>query len=466
MATEAARPRAELGGPADAATPRAEPSRPAEAASVRAELRLPDRVRFSQLPPLALYMHLPWCVRKCPYCDFNSHEVGASGQRPAHPEPGTAGPGPHAIPVTTPITTPVTTPFADSGHALDPALERRYVDCLRRDLESALPTIWGRPVHTVFLGGGTPSLFSPDAIDVLLSSVRALLPLVPAAEITLEANPGTVDVGRFEGFRQAGVNRVSIGVQSFDGRHLEALGRIHDARAARAAAEAAARHFDNFNLDLMYGLPGQRPADCERDIAFALEYEPPHLSVYNLTLEPNTVFAKYPPQLPDEDAIADMQDAIEARLAHAGFEHYEVSAHARPGRRCRHNLNYWQFGDYLGIGAGAHSKLSLPDRVLRQARYRQPGSYMDAAERGAPIAEAHEVAPRELPFEFMLNALRLTEGVPVTLFSERTGLDLAVVARRIGAAVADGLLDPDPMRIRPTPLGLRFLNDLQQRFLD
>lgn len=387
-------------------------------------LHLPGRLRFNQLPPLSLYVHVPWCVRKCPYCDFNSHELRAE------------------------------LPGAE------------YVDALLADLELALPPIWGRPVQTIFIGGGTPSLLQASQVDRLLAGIRARLKLLPDAEITLEANPGTVEAERFRGFRAAGVNRLSLGIQSFHAGHLAALGRIHDGNQAREAAAAAAATFDTFNFDLMYALPHQTLDELHADLRAALEYAPPHLSVYHLTLEPNTQFARRPPPLPDEDTAADMQQAIETMLATAGYAHYEVSAYAQPHHRSRHNLNYWQFGDYLGIGAGAHSKLSFPDgRIVREMRFRQPRAYLDAVRAGAPVHTAHEVPVNEVAFEFMLNALRLTEGVAAEVFAERAGLPLAAVARELREAVARGLLDEDPTTIRPTELGRRFLNDLQAMFL-
>ncbi|HVL35471.1 MAG TPA: radical SAM family heme chaperone HemW [Burkholderiales bacterium] len=382
-------------------------------------LDAPGAIRLAALPPLALYVHIPWCVRKCPYCDFNSHER--------------AGPLP----------------------------EQAYLARLFEDLEAALPSIWGRRVGSVFIGGGTPSLFSPEAIDTLLSGVRARLPLEPQAEITLEANPGTVEAGRFRGFRAAGVNRISIGIQSFDDAMLQALGRIHSAAEARAAVEVAAAVFDNINLDLMYGLPGQSSAMARADLEQALALGVPHVSAYQLTIEPNTVFFRRPPRLPPHDQCADMQLAAEALLAAAGLEHYETSAFARPGVRCRHNLNYWQFGDYLGIGAGAHGKLSFPDRVTRHVRASQPAEYL----RGSGRAQERVVPAAELGFEFMLNALRLIEGVDVRLFAERTGLSLSAVEPQLSQAEARGLLERDWRRIRPSERGRRFLNELLQLFL-
>ena len=376
-------------------------------------------VRVEALPQHALYVHIPWCVRKCPYCDFNSHE--RSGSLP----------------------------------------EAEYLGVLFRDLEASLPHIWGRRVTSIFIGGGTPSLFSPDSIDALLSGVRARLSLDPQAEITLEANPGTVEAARFRGFRAAGVNRISIGVQSFDDGMLAALGRIHSADEARRAIDAALASFDNVNIDLMYALPGQTPAMARTDLDEALRFGLPHVSAYQLTLEPNTVFWSKPPALPEHDVAADMQLAAEERLGGAGYEHYETSAFARPGRRCRHNLNYWQFGDYLGIGAGAHGKLSFPDRVTRHARAKQPNEYMKPDAR----VEESVVSAAELPFEFMLNALRLVDGFDVALFSERTGLPFQIVQPRFEEVEKRGLVARDWKRIRPTVRGRRFLNDLLEAFL-
>lgn len=377
----------------------------------------PGKVRLAALPPLALYVHIPWCVRKCPYCDFNSHE--RSGALP----------------------------------------EAEYVQRLLADLEELLPCVWGRRLTSVFIGGGTPSLFSPESIDVLLSGVRARIKLEPGAEITLEANPGTVEAGRFRGFHDAGVNRLSIGVQSFHDAMLERLGRIHSADEARRAIAQALAVFDNVNIDLMYGLPGEDMAMARADIEAGMASGVPHLSAYQLTLEPNTVFWSKPPTLPTHDDCADMQLMVEETLARAGFEHYETSAFAKPGRRCRHNLNYWQFGDYLGIGAGAHGKISFPDRITRHERIKQPREYLAAAqtmtERVVPVPE--------LPFEFMLNALRLIEGVPTALFEERTGLPLATIGRALEAA--DALLERDWQRIRPSARGQRFLNELLALFL-
>src|SRR6478736_4574995 len=381
------------------------------------------RPRFTALPPLALYVHIPWCVRKCPYCDFNSHTA------------------PAAVP------------------------EDAYVDALVADLESALPAIWGRKVGTVFIGGGTPSLFSAQAIERLLSAVRARIPLAPDAEVTLEANPGSFERAKFAGFFAAGVNRLSVGVQSFDNGFLRALGRVHDGDEARRAAEAALMIFGNVNLDLMFALPGQTVADARRDVASALQFAPPHLSFYHLTLEPNTRFHAHPPPLPDDELAGDIEDAVLQMLQDAAYVHYETSAHAKPGRECRHNVNYWRFGDYVGIGAGAHSKLSFPDRIVRQMRWKQPRQYLDRVARGEPLQDAHDVSRRDLPFEFMLNALRLTDRVPTALYAERTGMPLSTAARMIARATDKGLLSPDPAVLKPTPLGRRFLNDLQTLFL-
>jgi oxygen-independent coproporphyrinogen-3 oxidase len=376
-------------------------------------------MKLRALPPLALYVHVPWCVRKCPYCDFNSHE--RSGALPEHD----------------------------------------YVAKLLLDLEGLLPKVWGRRLVSVFIGGGTPSLFSPGAIDNLLSGVRARMTLEPGAEVTLEANPGTVEAARFRGFREAGVSRISIGVQSFDERMLAALGRIHGAGEARRAIEAALAAFDNVNVDLMYGLPGQTAAMARADIEEAARSGVPHVSAYQLTIEPNTVFWSKPPSLPEHDACADMQLAAEEILARGGYEHYETSAFAKAGHRCRHNVNYWEFGDYLGIGAGAHGKISFPERITRHERIKQPREYLQASttmtERTVPVSE--------LPFEFMLNALRLIDGFPLALFEERTGLPFTILEKQLQAAEEAGLLERDWKRVRPTTRGQRFLNELLALFL-
>ncbi|MEQ1663664.1 MAG: radical SAM family heme chaperone HemW [Thiobacillus sp.] len=387
-------------------------------------------------PPLSLYIHLPWCVRKCPYCDFNSHAL--------LPSPASGG-------------------GVGGGGAL---AEAAYIDALLLDLERALPDIWGRTIHTVFFGGGTPSLFSAEGIDRILTAVRTLTLQIPGAEITLEANPGTVEAAKFAGFRAAGVTRVSVGIQSFNPRHLQALGRIHDATEARRAAELAATHFDTFNLDLMLALPGQTLDEALADIETALTFKPPHLSAYHLTLEPNTPFGHTaPPNLPDDDLAADMQQAIDQRLSEAGMQHYETSAYAQPGHASRHNLNYWTFGDYLGIGAGAHSKLSFHDRIVRQMRTKHPQQYMAAVSADTHIADQRVLARSELPFEFMMNALRLHEGVPTALFEARTGLPLLVCRDALRQAREAGLLTGDPARLQTTPHGQRFLNDALTLFL-
>ncbi len=384
-----------------------------------AVLRDARQVRFAALPPLALYVHLPWCVKKCPYCDFNSHE--RQGELP----------------------------FAD------------YVNALIRDLEAMLPSVWGRRLISIFIGGGTPSLFPAEQIDALLSAVRARLPLEPDAEITIEANPGASEAGRFRGYRDAGVNRLSLGVQSFDDAMLEALGRIHSADQARRAIGMAMETFGNVNIDLMYGLPGQTLAMARADIDEGVRHGVPHLSAYQLTIEPNTVFFSHPPKLPAHDASADMQTAAEEILRGAGFEHYETSAFAKPGHRCRHNLNYWEFGDYLGIGAGAHGKLSYADRVTRHEQVRQPGAYLAA---GAEVAQ-RVIAARDLPLEFALNAFRLLAGFSPGLYGQRTGLPLMTIGPALRAAETKGLIETAERQIKPTERGRRFLNDLLELFL-
>ncbi|RTL41207.1 MAG: oxygen-independent coproporphyrinogen III oxidase-like protein [Rhodocyclaceae bacterium] len=398
------------------------PITPRAAAPKSADGRWESRLTAS--PPLSLYVHFPWCVRKCPYCDFNSHAVKDEG-----------------IP------------------------EQAYIAALVADLESALPQIWGRRVHTIFIGGGTPSLITPDGLDDLLTAIRMRVQLDPQAEITLEANPGTVDAGRFRAFRQAGVNRLSVGIQSFDDRHLQALGRIHGRADAIAAAESALSHFEAVNLDLMYALPGQTLAEAEADLATALALGPQHLSCYHLTLEPNTAFAANPPEVPDPDQSADMQDHIEARLAAAGYGHYETSAFAKPHRECRHNLNYWTFGDYLGIGAGAHGKLSSHEGIVRETRPKHPAAYLAARDSGAFVQERRSIGTDELPFEFMMNALRLNKGVPRRLFSERTGLPFEAAEEGLLKARQQGLIEIDDETLRPSAKGRHFLNELLMLFL-
>ena len=415
----------------------------------------PGTLQLGALPPLSLYVHLPWCLKKCPYCDFNSHEL-ATPRLPvvALPKAGVAKQ--EAEPKVT---------QAASARRLDAATESRYLDALCADLESALPLVWGRRVQTVFIGGGTPSLFSPAGIDRLLADVRARLPLEPGAEVTMEANPGTFERDRFKAFRAAGVTRLSIGVQSFDDVALQRIGRVHDGAQARAACAEAASAFDTWNLDLMYALPGQDLAALGRDLDTALALKPPHLSIYHLTLEPNTWFATHPPPLPDEDTASDMLDLITERTAAVGLQRYEVSAFARDKHRCAHNLNYWAFGDYLGIGAGAHGKLSFPHRVLRQVRWREPAAYMTHALAGNPVSNQVEVARRDLPFEFMLGALRLREGFELTAFTERTGLPLSTVLPALQRASQQGLVQVDGDHVMPSARGFDFLSNLQSLFL-
>ena len=385
----------------------------------------PGVLQLPALPPLSLYLHLPWCLRKCPYCDFNSH-AAPPGELP----------------------------------------QAAYIDALIADLEAALPLVWGRPVHSIFMGGGTPSLFAPQEIDRLLSAVRARLPLTPDCEISMEANPGTFERDRFRAFAQAGVTRLSIGVQSFNDVHLQALGRVHDGAQARAALEEAARSFATFNLDLMYALPGQSMAQLEADVHQALDFAPPHISIYHLTIEPNTYFAKFPPALPEDDTAYAMLDRITELTGLAGLERYEVSAYARAGHRCLHNLNYWQFGDYLGLGAGAHSKLSFAHRVVRQSRLRDPRLYLERAAQGRALAENQDVRRADLPFEYMLNALRLRDGFDLQAFRDRTGLPLSTIEPALAKAQAQGLLTRDAVHVRPTVKGFDFLSDLQSIFLD
>jgi oxygen-independent coproporphyrinogen-3 oxidase len=378
-------------------------------------------------PPLSLYVHLPWCVRKCPYCDFNSHE----------------GRGP--------------LPFD------------AYVDALVADLDHDLPLAWGRTVQTVFFGGGTPSLFPPAAIDAFLQQASSRLRFAPGCEITLETNPGTAEHGRFEGYRAAGVNRLSFGIQSFDDGCLQRLGRIHDSGEAVAAVRLARdAGFDNFNLDLMYALPQQTQAMAERDIERAIALEPAHISHYQLTLEPNTVFAARPPAgIPDHDASWDMQERCQALLADAGYAQYEVSAYARPGRQCAHNLNYWRFGDYLGIGAGAHGKLTLGSEqsILRRWKVKHPAAYLAHAGSPAAIGGDERIDPPRRPFDYMLNALRLNAGFALTEFEARTGLPRSAIAEELSVARARGWIEGDDGRIVPTELGRRFTNDVIGLFL-
>ncbi|MDO9196058.1 radical SAM family heme chaperone HemW [Rhodoferax sp.] len=384
----------------------------------------PGTLQMAALPPLSLYVHLPWCIKKCPYCDFNSHEMRVA-EMP----------------------------------------EQRYLDALMADLEAALPLVWGRAVHSIFIGGGTPSLFSPEAIDRLLGGIRARLRLEPDCEITLEANPGTFEKDRFRAFRSAGVTRLSVGVQSFNDDFLRTLGRVHDRAQALAAVEEAAQSFDTFNLDIMYALPGQTLAGLKQDMATALALAPPHISIYHLTIEPNTYFAKFPPVIPEDDTAYDMLDLITDMTGEAGLQRYEVSAYARHGHRCFHNLNYWQFGDYLGLGAGAHSKLSFAHRVVRQVRFREPRLYMEKALAGHCLAQDTEVSRADLPFEFMLNALRLKDGFDLQQFCERTGLPISAIQKGLEEAERKGLIERDFARVKPSVRGFDFLNDLQALFL-
>lgn len=379
------------------------------------------------LPPLSLYIHLPWCLKKCPYCDFNSHEQRG---------------------------------LAEGG-----VPEQRYIDALMADLEASLPLIWGRTVHSVFIGGGTPSLFSPESIDQLISGLRARLRMEPDCEITMEANPGTFEKERFKVYRHAGITRLSIGVQSFDDRFLKALGRVHDGAQARAAVQEAAESFETFNLDIMYALPGQTEADLVKDLETALSFKPPHISIYHLTIEPNTYFAKFPPVVPEEDTAYDMLDRITAMTGAAGMQRYEISAYARDGHQCFHNTNYWQFGDYLGIGAGAHGKLSFAHRIVRQVKIRDPQRYMDAALAGRALASDEDVRRKDLPFEYMLNALRLRGGFAVQDYLDRTGLPISTIQSALDAAQRKGLVTLQGGHVQPTERGFDFLSDLQELFL-
>jgi putative oxygen-independent coproporphyrinogen III oxidase len=386
--------------------------------------------RLRSLPPLCVYIHIPWCLKKCPYCDFNSHELRTE----------------------------------------DSFSEDAYVDALIRDLESALPHVWGRQVISIFFGGGTPSLFSAQSIDKILTAIRTLLPLEPMAEITLEANPGTFEAQKFAEFRSAGVNRLSIGIQSFNLQHLLALGRVHSDDEARRAIAIAQSIFDNINLDLMYALPGQTVEEACRDVETACSFGVAHLSIYHLTVEPNTLFHRFPPTLPTHEQSADMQDQIEHILHEHHYMQYETSAFARRGRECFHNTNYWLFGDYLGIGAGAHSKVSFADKVMRQMRFKQPKAYLEKAA-GSSISAAStiqtqfELKPADRSFEFMMNALRLTGGFESALFEERTGMPITVILPALKEAEQRGLIERDHRRITPTFMGRRFLNDLLQIFL-
>ena len=388
----------------------------------------PNKITLAALPPLALYIHFPWCEKKCPYCDFNSHQV------------------------------------KDGVRGFD---EERYIKALIADLETELPRIWGRQVHSIFIGGGTPSLLSPKGMDDLLSAIRARVNLEPSAEITMEANPGSVEADKFAAFAKSGINRVSLGIQSFQDEQLKALGRIHNGEEAKRAIAIAVKNFKSVNIDLMYGLPNQSLRAAKADIETALSFKTPHLSLYNLTLEPNTYFANFPPKLPSEDEIDAIFEQNLELLTAAGYKRYEVSAYAKKDQECKHNLNYWRFGDYIAIGAGAHGKISFPDKVTRQVRERHPETYMQAMEgKGNALIESRDVSAKDLPFEFMLNTLRLTDGVETKTFSERTGLPLHVISKGLEEASKKGLLDNNPTTLKATDLGLRYLNNLQEMFLE
>jgi len=392
-----------------------------------------NKVSLTALPPLALYIHFPWCEKKCPYCDFNSHQIKEGNSK-------------------------------ETKSGFD---ERRYINALMTDLETELPNIWGRQVHSIFIGGGTPSLLSAEGMDVLLCAIRARVNLEPAAEITMEANPGSVETKKFAGFAKAGINRVSLGIQSFQDEQLKALGRIHNGEEAKQAIEIALKHFKSVNLDLMYGLPKQSLENARADMETALSFKTPHLSFYNLTLEPNTYFANFPPQLPSDDEVDAIFEQNLDLLTRAGYRRYEVSAYAQKNQECKHNLNYWRFGDYIGIGAGAHGKISYPNKITRQVRERHPESYMQAIEsQGHAVIESREIAAKDLPFEFMLNTLRLTDGVATNTFTERTGLPLSVIGKSLAQASEKKLLDSNPSQLKATPLGIRYLNNLQEMFLD
>jgi oxygen-independent coproporphyrinogen-3 oxidase len=383
--------------------------------------------KLKSLPPLSLYIHIPWCLKKCPYCDFNSHEIRGEGSQ---------------------------------------APEEEYVAALIRDLEFALQEVWGRRLSCVFFGGGTPSLFGAKAIDTILTAVRTLLPLEHFTEVTLEANPGTFEAQKFADFRAAGINRLSIGIQSFNARHLKALGRVHDDQEAHRAVDMALKNFDNINLDLMYALPGQTLEEAQADIEMACSLGVTHISAYHLTLEPNTLFHRFPPNLPDDEQAAAMQDMIGQTTASYQYRNYETSAFARAGKESRHNMNYWLFGDYLGIGAGAHSKISFADKIVRQMRYKQPKEYLAKAKAAESLIQTQQILiPADRGFEFMMNALRLTGGFEAAVFQERTGLPITTVQKQLDEAEQRGLLVHDHHRIKPTVLGRRFLNDLLQIFL-
>jgi len=398
---------------------------------IQFKLNKPNKlVSLLSLPPLTLYVHFPWCTKKCPYCDFNSHAVTNNGSHQTN---------------------------------FDEAL---YLKALCADLEASLPLIWGRRIHAIFIGGGTPSLLSAAGLDQLLADIRARLPMDADIEITMEANPGSVEVQQFKAYQASGVNRLSLGIQSFNNQHLKALGRIHQADEARQAIRIAQQTFPRVNIDLMYGLPEQTTQQAMQDLKEALSFETGHISLYHLTLEPNTLFASFPPPLPDEDTTFEMQEILHQLLHQADYDRYEISAFAKKNQRCQHNLNYWKFGDYLGIGAGAHGKISFPNKIIRTIKERHPQSYMQSAFSPAKaMLEERQIDGHELPFEFMLNALRLIEGVPSADFLDRTGIDLSAIQKDLQVAIQKGLLTDSLTQIQATPLGLQFLNDLQEIFL-
>lgn len=384
-------------------------------------------IRLQSLPPLALYIHFPWCEKKCPYCDFNSHAINTSGA-----------------------------PFDEDA----------YLAALCQDLEASLPLVWGRRIHSIFIGGGTPSLLSESGMDRLLSDVRARIGMDADIEITMEANPGSVEAKKFATFAKSGINRISLGIQSFNDSHLQTLGRIHTSQQAKEAIAIATSVVERVNLDLMYALPHQTLEEALTDVETAIAFQTGHLSLYHLTIEPNTLFASNPPKIPDPDSASDLQDALLDQLRSAGFERYEVSAFAKKGQRCFHNLNYWTFGDYLGIGAGAHGKISFPDKILRTVKERHPVTYMQSVWGSSHgVIQERSLSTEELPFEFMLNALRLIEGVPSATFFERTGLDVFQIRKEITMAINKQLMDPDPSHLKATERGMNFLNDLQEIFL-
>jgi len=382
--------------------------------------------QFTSLPPLSLYIHFPWCVRKCPYCDFNSHELK------------------NDLP------------------------EKQYVDALLADLDQELPAIWGRPIVSIFMGGGTPSLFSPEAMDRLLSGLRARLNFKSDIEITMEANPGTAEYEKFNEFRHVGINRLSIGIQSFNDEHLQKLGRIHDRKEAIRAAEIAHdAGFENFNLDLMFALPNQRIEQALNDIKTAIALEPTHLSHYQLTIEPNTLFHTQPPVVPDDDVSWEMQQRCQQQMAKHDYAQYEISAYAKQAQQCQHNKNYWQFGDYLGIGAGAHGKITSPQQqgINRKWKVKQPKQYLETAATESCIQGQNKLSRQDAAFEFMMNALRLSEGFESQLFSQNTGLAISIIEKPLRIAEEKGWLEWNTQTIKPTKNGQRFLNDLVELFL-